>query len=299
MSNTFGSQARLFKTIFTFINILIFFSVFFKIFATCFFLFGLANEVTSSNPITIRSCALWDVDDTYGCNIDEYTIQFTSNNEIHVNCSSLYPSTLSELPEEKIEHPSRLIIRDCPLPRSGFYAVFVALGVSPAKAIVFVGDGTYPRLTDHLKYLYFLEDLSINSTYITHLDNMPSLRLLSIQKCLLYLNQGFFKNLTSLRYLELSNNNIKSIPEHIFESLSELLYLSMENNNVKSLLGAEFVGLKNLKYLSLSHNQIVEINSHVFQYLEQIEYIDLAYNRIVRLSWFLFSYSFNLLIFFF
>jgi hypothetical protein len=64
-----------------------------------------------------------------------------------------------------------------------------------------------------------------------------------------------FYDFTSLRYLNLSNNGIKTIPPGL-NKLSNLKYLSFNNNKLKKVSVAEFAGLKNLKVLDLRNNNL-------------------------------------------
>lgn len=64
-----------------------------------------------------------------------------------------------------------------------------------------------------------------------------------------------FYDLTNLKYLNLSNNSIKSIPPGL-NKLDNLQYLSFNNNKLKKVSVAEFAGLKKLKVLDLRNNNM-------------------------------------------
>lgn len=64
-----------------------------------------------------------------------------------------------------------------------------------------------------------------------------------------------FYELKKLKYLNLSNNSIKTIPPGL-SKLSNLKYLSLNNNKLKKIDANEFAGLKNLKVLDLRNNKL-------------------------------------------
>jgi tetratricopeptide (TPR) repeat protein len=64
-----------------------------------------------------------------------------------------------------------------------------------------------------------------------------------------------FYDFTNIKYLNLSNNGIKTIPPGL-SKLSQLKYLSLNNNKLKKISVSEFASLKSLKVLDLRNNNL-------------------------------------------
>lgn len=67
--------------------------------------------------------------------------------------------------------------------------------------------------------------------------------------------QKNFATLTQITHLDLSNNNLKELPEN-FGNLKQLKHLDLYNNQIKHL-PLSFAQLKSLKWLDLKNNQLV------------------------------------------
>ena len=65
--------------------------------------------------------------------------------------------------------------------------------------------------------------------------------------------------LNNLRVLILDVNQLKSLPEHLFDGLNNLQLLYLAANRLESLPESPFEGLSNLKRLDLSYNRLGEI----------------------------------------
>jgi Leucine-rich repeat (LRR) protein len=102
-----------------------------------------------------------------------------------------------------------------------------------------------------------------------------------------------FKYLNSLKYLNLSNNKLKTLDPF---TLSQLHQLNLASNNLRYLDENFFSYLKSLKILTLSFNKI---NSTDFlktskNYLKNLEILDLEKNKIVLIQEIDFQSYFNL-----
>ena len=67
-----------------------------------------------------------------------------------------------------------------------------------------------------------------------------------------------------LKYLDISKNKLKSLPQSEFHNLSKLRKLDVSNNQLSSLDGRVFSDMLSLKTLNLSRNQISRISNEAF-----------------------------------
>ncbi|XP_058794401.1 uncharacterized protein LOC131666062 [Phymastichus coffea] len=88
---------------------------------------------------------------------------------------------------------------------------------------------------------------------------------------------GNFINLTSLRYLDLSNGNIETIKTGSFANLRSLMTLHLENNHITHLEAGAFNGMKHLRNLHLSGNKIKRLPSALMG-LKELKYLDVSDN---------------------
>ncbi len=114
---------------------------------------------------------------------------------------------------------------------------------------------------------------------IEKLKNLESLTLM-VGKGLENLNEKIF-NLTNLKTLDLSNNNISYIDEDI-NNLINLETLNLSDNNIYSLDG-DIDKLTNLKNLNLSKNKLTNFNEKILN-LNNLAYCDLSFNQIDYIS---------------
>eukprot|EP00833_Pecoramyces_ruminatium_P014079 jgi/Orpsp1_1/1188111/evm.model.d7180000062511.1 len=118
----------------------------------------------------------------------------------------------------------------------------------------------------------------------------------SIEK--IYLRDNFITTfpsqllkLPNLKELDLSNNNLNSIPYGLINSLPNLKNLHLESNKITEL-PSQIFNLKNLKYIGLEGNNIHEIPETI-NTLNNIEEISLQNNKIEKFP-FMFKYLPNL-----
>ncbi|XP_019639113.1 PREDICTED: toll-like receptor Tollo [Branchiostoma belcheri] len=94
--------------------------------------------------------------------------------------------------------------------------------------------------------------------------------------------------------IDLSNNNITSIPPNFFNNQSDLLQVDLSNNQISYLNGSIFAPLVDLEVLNLKNNLITTIAVDVFSDLANLRSLDLAENSITSLPDNLFLHNFNL-----
>ncbi|XP_015246199.1 PREDICTED: toll-like receptor 7 [Cyprinodon variegatus] len=94
----------------------------------------------------------------------------------------------------------------------------------------------------------------------------------------------FFKNLTKLKFLDISNNNLFSITADLLSSLPESLQsLSLSSNSLKSFPWQNISVLSNLCHLNLSHNLLNNLIQQEIQFGANFSSLDLSYNHLTSI----------------
>jgi Leucine-rich repeat (LRR) protein len=116
---------------------------------------------------------------------------------------------------------------------------------------------------------------------IKYLTNLKSLNL-SDNK-ITAIPEHIFDHLVNLESLYISTNQMTAIPEHLFDNLINLNKLTLFNNKIKDITAHMFHHLTNLHSLNLTNNQITAIPEHTFDKLINLKYLDLSVNKITAL----------------
>ncbi|KAK9880923.1 hypothetical protein WA026_013256 [Henosepilachna vigintioctopunctata] len=156
------------------------------------------------------------------------------------------------------------------------------------KKIVFVNleNNSLTLLSnDGFSELINLETLILNKNKISIINTnafngLKNLRILNLNSNNINNITAIFNNLTSLQYLDLSENAITDLKGHDFANLTSLLELKMNKNKIKKLPSLEFSCMKNLEVLRLSNNFIDQIDINAFEGLQELETLDLGNNLI-------------------
>ncbi|XP_078384781.1 uncharacterized protein LOC144667257 [Oculina patagonica] len=75
---------------------------------------------------------------------------------------------------------------------------------------------------------------------------------------------GVFSNLTNLRTLNLTSNNVQSLQDDVFSNLASLITLDLSLNNIQNLPADVFAPLNSLEFLRLDSNNVSNVTSNVF-----------------------------------
>ncbi|XP_062871123.1 podocan, partial [Trichomycterus rosablanca] len=116
------------------------------------------------------------------------------------------------------------------------------------------------------------------------LENLSHLRELYLQNNLLS-NSGMdnttFSSLSSLEYLDLSNNNLSSVPPGLPRSL---MLLHLEKNVITSIHADSLTSIRDLQYLLLHHNRLRARHIHrdAFRGLKRLHTVHLHHNLLER-----------------
>ncbi|XP_034036218.1 podocan [Thalassophryne amazonica] len=115
-------------------------------------------------------------------------------------------------------------------------------------------------------------------------DNLPNLRELYLQNNLLS-NEGMdnetFSQLSSLEYLDLSNNNLSVVPTGLPRSL---VLLHLEKNSIRSIPKDALTSVRNLEYLLIHNNKLRSRSIHpaAFQGLKKLHTLHMYNNLLER-----------------
>ena len=137
---------------------------------------------------------------------------------------------------------------------------------------------------EHLKFL----DLSSNNLGNTEDDlaseffsSAPNLEVLDLRHNIINgLKENHFQNLTRLRIVHLSSANLRRLGDKAFY-WPALEYLDLSNNQLESL--PNLSGSANLRFLGLSNNQLTMIEHKAVSSLN-LNYLDLSKNRLGAIS---------------
>ncbi|XP_045193279.2 leucine-rich repeat-containing protein 15-like [Mercenaria mercenaria] len=103
------------------------------------------------------------------------------------------------------------------------------------------------------------------------------------------LENDLFSAISSIRTLDLSYNQIKSLPNtDSFRLLQKLQNLTLQGNQISALNDGQFAGM-DLDTLDLSKNLIATISPNAFMYLSGVGNLDLSGNRIHSLPAYVFQ----------
>ncbi|CAL1277985.1 unnamed protein product, partial [Larinioides sclopetarius] len=113
--------------------------------------------------------------------------------------------------------------------------------------------------------------------------NVKHLRALTLRNCeLKFLPPSIFRCLTKLKFLDLSNNLIESLPVEIFHGLYMLLQVNLNENRI-SYLGEVFRHNYHLQKVFLSNNNLQTLQN-LFPRLQYLHTVDLKYNNLTVIT---------------
>ncbi|KAJ8050875.1 Leucine-rich repeat-containing protein 15 [Holothuria leucospilota] len=152
----------------------------------------------------------------------------------------------------------------------------------------FINNGDWKFLSNltNLMELSFINNrmsilYDLKSVYLNDLDKLKllsfalgDLRIFPVEK---------FKNLSSLRYLDLHCNQLQSVGDGHwnFSVLNELI---LSNNRLTAVRAGQLKGLENLSKLDLSYNRISYFSMKVLDAMPMLTYLSLSFNRLGHIS---------------
>lgn len=92
-----------------------------------------------------------------------------------------------------------------------------------------------------------------------------------------------------IKFVDFSNNSIKSVNRETFKDVAQLKSLNLSSNRIIEL-EANWLDLTSLLTLDLSHNNLTDLSSHTFDDLINLKHLNLSYNPIGNLEIGTFAY---------
>ena len=110
-----------------------------------------------------------------------------------------------------------------------------------------------------------LKSLDLKNNFIRHVESVEAVK--AIHKC-------------SLNYIDLSNNQINTLPSKLLQNCHDLKSVSFANNSLPSLDSGFFDNLKRLERLDLSGNRLVSVTGRQTRDLVSLIHLDLSGNQL-------------------
>lgn len=98
------------------------------------------------------------------------------------------------------------------------------------------------------------------------------------------LSNKSFENLSQLQILSMKANGIHDIQPGTFSYLNNLIYLSMEENSIKEIKSGFFDGLSGMVAVDMDDNEIESIEAGVFEATPKLSVLSLSGNKIPHLN---------------
>jgi len=112
----------------------------------------------------------------------------------------------------------------------------------------------------------------------------PSIKTLILKYNNFHSVDASFNFYPDLELVDLSSNQLVSIPDRSFSSQRRLKELRIENNKISSLNEKTFTGLSKLQVLNLGHNLIDKLSNRVLKPLKHVKEIIIKQNRISEIE---------------
>uniref|UniRef100_T1IMZ8 Uncharacterized protein n=1 Tax=Strigamia maritima TaxID=126957 RepID=T1IMZ8_STRMM len=94
-----------------------------------------------------------------------------------------------------------------------------------------------------------------------------------------------------LSFYDLSRNSINTVSKTDFTFTKDVMFVNLSNNNLRSLPQDILKDLHLLRELNLSHNLISDLFENIFDENKELEKLDMSYNQLTKLSKFIFNMS--------
>ncbi|XP_014359353.2 toll-like receptor 7 [Papilio machaon] len=149
-----------------------------------------------------------------------------------------------------------------------------------------------PRLTQ-----LFLQNNKIYELPAEVFKDLLSLKVVNLsENAINYLPEGLFQSTREIREIYLKNNELEILPKRIFNRLEQLLVLDLSGNKIRSdhIEDETFGGLIRLIVLDLSHNTLARVSRNMFKDLFFLQILNLSNNSIGQIEDNTFSPLFNL-----
>lgn len=112
---------------------------------------------------------------------------------------------------------------------------------------------------------------------------------MTFENCL-FDDESSWEGTWNLRCLNVSNNQLTKIPQHILSGNVAIQEMDFSHNLIEWVDPSTFVGVQNISRLDLSHNNIMKLHEDSFDPLTVLRDLDLSYNPIESLQIETFAY---------
>ncbi|KAF2903356.1 hypothetical protein ILUMI_02823 [Ignelater luminosus] len=136
-----------------------------------------------------------------------------------------------------------------------------------------------------------LQSLDLSRSELKHLPdpeiafNLTSLKALDLSNNeIRVIESSPFRTLTSLEVLNLSANVIDTLAENSFSGLSKLQCLDISSNKLVTLHSDAFIPLNTLQHLNLSNNLLEVLDESCLSSLQRLQQLDVSWNRLAHVA---------------
>lgn len=254
-----------------------------------------------------------------------YTATYPDDNNttsLEITCNNVKTFDLDEIPERNFPNISNFRMSYCPFPSDGFPEIFNKLNTTSVESI-FISGPTNQIIWDRSKLqnltsiqVFILTDAEHTELTDGMFENNLQLTHVTIKQCNLSNVPSIFKNLSNLISVDLSSNDLETLPGDLFENLNYLHSLELFDNKINAVDSTIFKDLESLLILDLSQNNFTslpdlhwlrsvmiidlsknflkELPENLFQNNTQLHTLDLSYNTIENVPDRLFANNKNL-----
>lgn len=149
--------------------------------------------------------------------------------------------------------------------------------------LIWIPEDRFQRLI-HLQHLDLSENALSGHLSENLFRNLFSLRTLNLSdNCLTRLPATLFCGLTSLELLDLVSNSLTSLHENLFQGLNNLVEVHLNYNDLVSLPEKLFRDNTGLQVLSLAQNCLSSLPANLLKGLSQLQVLRLDHNRLLSL----------------
>ena len=219
---------------------------------------------------------------------------FRRNHSMRLTCLSQFGDLDSILLLElyNLTYPRynpKVIVQDCPLPRLSYSHTLSSLAIDVATIETLEVINIKPNINDiqskyfvNLPKLYELNLMACGLNILTNqfITSIGNISFFSVHgNKLTEVPRNLLKN-TWVTELDLSKNNLTTLPERLFLENNEIRLLNLSRNQIDILPPSLFGGLEDLLVLDLSHNMIKSIGDKLFGDTINLRTLDLSFNHL-------------------
>ncbi|KAF2878694.1 hypothetical protein ILUMI_27473 [Ignelater luminosus] len=211
-----------------------------------------------------------------------------NSQKIIIDCLNEIDWNIQSLPSLQLGTMKYFEIKQCPFPKANFSTIMRKLRITSTDKFRFINSNNMENflLTSHiLEGVENVQELALSGDNLENIDkdaftSFTELTRLEIKRNKINLIPGLFDHLSKLQFLDLSGNELASLPHGIFGNLTDLKLLYLRSNNITSITSNAFKDLVQLNLLELSCNNLEYIDENAFHNLENLKSISLSENKL-------------------